>query len=113
ARTLQQRISSSFGGRTPQPVEKFFAALAGEVPNSEAVAAILDEPSPIQCVTQDVSLLAFLGAFDEAIARAGECLDDGDPYALQLNMIPELDPVRDDPRFRAILARMNLPVEDA
>ncbi len=49
-----------------------------------------------------------LGEYDEAIARLGETIDDRDSMIVPIKTYPFLDPLRSDPRFDALIRKMNL-----
>lgn len=53
--------------------------------------------------------LAIGGEYDAAFAAWGAALDRGDAYVLSLPTIRVFDPVRRDPRFRALLQRSGAP----
>ncbi len=49
-----------------------------------------------------------LGEIDEAFAWMDKAIDDRDHMMTPLKTYPFLDPIRDDPRYHALLNRMNL-----
>ncbi len=49
-----------------------------------------------------------LGETDAALERFDEAIDKRDPIIMPIRTFPFLDPLRDDPRFRALLGKMNL-----
>ncbi len=49
-----------------------------------------------------------LGEYDEAIARLEETIDDRDSMIVPIKTYPFLDPLRSDPRFTALIRKMNL-----
>ena len=51
---------------------------------------------------------ALLGEYERAMDNLEWALDNGDPYATHANRVQFYDPLRDDPRFQAHLAKMNL-----
>ncbi len=52
--------------------------------------------------------LALLGESDLALANLERAFAKGDPYAIHMNRVSLYDPLRDNPRFQALLAKMNL-----
>ena len=55
------------------------------------------------------TIYAWLGERDEAITELGKAVEDRDYFIPRMKIEPFLDPLRDDPRFKEILKRMNLP----
>ena len=58
-------------------------------------------------------IYARAGDVDGAFAVLERGLEDGDPFRFFLGVDPALDPLRDDPRFTAILERSGLPPIDS
>jgi serine/threonine protein kinase len=59
----------------------------------------------------DVALLyAIAGENDHAFEWLDKSLEDLSPHMPYLDAYPELEPLRSDPRFQALLRKMNLPV---
>ncbi len=52
--------------------------------------------------------LALLGEYELALDALEAGFEAGDPYAIQMNKIFVYDPLRDNPRFQAMLKKMNL-----
>ena len=51
-----------------------------------------------------------LGRVDEALDSLGTAYKDRDPLLVMVNSrAPYFDPLRDDPRFQALLRRMHFP----
>jgi hypothetical protein len=49
-----------------------------------------------------------LGEIDEAFAWMDRAIDEIDPMMAPIKSYPFLDPIRSDPRFGALLRKMNL-----
>jgi serine/threonine-protein kinase len=81
-------------------------ALAG---NEEEARAILARPFPRSDPLRRAQVHVALGE----VERALELLEDGirtrSPYLGELNVEPQWDPIREDPRFREILRRVGFP----
>ena len=54
-------------------------------------------------------IYGLLGEKDKAFAELGKALDDRDRSCNEMNVDFYLDPLRDDPRFKELLKRLNLP----
>jgi len=52
--------------------------------------------------------LALLGEYDLALENLEQAFAAGDPYAIHINRMSIYDPLRDNPRFQALLKKMNL-----
>ena len=50
-----------------------------------------------------------LGDFDQAFAWLGKAYEEHDMELICAKLDPRLDPLRSDPRFQALLRRMNFP----
>jgi len=59
--------------------------------------------------TRRASLLAELGEKEAAMARLNEAATKGDSWLFSIKYDPAFDPLRDDPRFKEVLKRLNLP----
>ena len=55
---------------------------------------------------------AQLGAKDQAFFWLEKLCQERSYWAIYLNVVPTLDPLRSDPRFRALLRRVGLPQAD-
>ena len=49
-----------------------------------------------------------LGEYELAMENLEKAFAEGDPLAIYMNQWPMLDPLRENPRFQALLAKMNL-----
>jgi tetratricopeptide (TPR) repeat protein len=52
--------------------------------------------------------LARLGEYELALDNLEKGFTAGDPYAIHMNRVSLYDPLRNDPRFQALLQKMNL-----
>jgi tetratricopeptide (TPR) repeat protein len=59
--------------------------------------------------TRRASILAELGRKDEALAALEQSAADGDWWLFSIKYDPAFDPLRDDPRFQAILKQFDAP----
>jgi TolB-like protein/Tfp pilus assembly protein PilF len=59
--------------------------------------------------TRRASLLAELGEKEAAMARLNEAATKGDSWLFSIKYDPAFDPLRDDPRFKEVLKRLDLP----
>ena len=56
-------------------------------------------------------IYARLGQFDEAFKWLEKCYEERTITMLMIKTIPDLDPIRDDPRYEDLVKRMNFPEE--
>jgi TolB-like protein/tetratricopeptide (TPR) repeat protein len=73
----------------------------------EAMRTLGEVPIPSQPFDVPVAFM-MLGEPDLALERLERNFEAGGPYAPHINRIVLFDPLRDDPRFRAMLEKMNL-----
>ena len=88
-------------------------ALAGRITIEQAVESLVATSREYCYSPGSPAWLARLGALDEAMTMLEDCMEKGDPYAVYMNGLRVFDKMRGMPRFQALLARINLPVEDA
>ena len=72
-----------------------------------AIALINSDQDRISGVVQKALDFALLGEYDLAIQDMEKGLEAGDPYSIWVNQVQLYDPLREDPRFQAILKQLN------
>jgi len=85
----------------------FIAAMQDPLQKDAAVQEIMAH-SPGGLIGKP-SLLAMLGRNELALDELERLFRDHDPYCVFLNVIPAFDPLRQDPRFQALLRQIKLP----
>jgi TolB-like protein len=107
-----QRRAVEMSGGAPQMLGWLGLTLARNGNVAEA-RAILDKLKAIAGRTY-VSPTCFLwihaglGEFDEALVRIEQAIDDRDSFIIPIKTYECLDPLRSDPRFQALVRKMNL-----
>ena len=88
----------------------YATALAGNRGEAQEIFADLEELSMHQYVSSyDMARIHLaLGEMDQAFARLQRAYDQRVPWMAYMKMDPTLDPLRSDPRFQALLRRMDL-----
>jgi hypothetical protein len=95
----------------------FLACICGRAGRRERVEELLEEVERAAAAGYvPPSTFAFgyagLGQWDAAFEWLEQAYEVRDPLIMPIKTYYFLDPVRDDPRYRALLRRMNLPVEE-
>ena len=49
-----------------------------------------------------------LGNFNDALTELEQAYDMKEIFIIELKVVPELDPLRNEPRFKALLKKVNL-----
>lgn len=85
-------------------------ALNGQIDKAEPIIKLLEKDAATSSEASfHLSLaLADMGRNDEAIAYLQKCVDKHDDRAVWIKVEPRFDKLRSDPRFQAILKKMNL-----
>jgi adenylate cyclase len=85
-------------------------ALLGRKAEAQAILAELDAAESTSYVSPVSRAWVYigLGDFDAAFEWLDRAVDDGDPHILHFPSKPAYDPMRQDPRFSALLRRMRL-----
>jgi len=92
-------------GTDPEVSRAFLAALSDPARIPEAIRVFRAGGENLW-VAQS---LALLGQTDEAFAALERAFDEHSLYLPWINSIPDYDGIRSDPRFQALLRRMNFP----
>ena len=106
----EARTSIAMGGRDYRPLTMLASSLAklGRKPEAREILSELERrgaaPSLLGILHLD------LGEKEEAIRLLQEAEQVREAGLAWISIIPDLDPVRSDPRFKQILGRMRLPV---
>jgi len=109
---VYQRRAVELSGGAPQMLGWLGLSLA-QGGNTAEARALLQRLEAIAAKTY-VSPSAFvwtlvgLGEFDEALAQIERAIDDRDALIIPIKTYPCLDPLRSDPRFQALVRKMNL-----
>jgi tetratricopeptide (TPR) repeat protein len=97
---------------SPSSLESYayVAALAGKQDEARLILRRLEELSKSRRISSyDVALIYLaLGDRDTSIRWLERGFTERDPWMIWLRVHPEWDPFRSDPRFQALLAKMNL-----
>lgn len=91
----------------------YVAARLGQLREARRVmdAAPPDRTGRGPALSQGAALVA-IGDIDGAFASLEASIATHVPSAIWMRVAPELDPLRGDPRFAALLARMRMPMQD-
>ena len=86
-------------------------ARSGRRADAEKTIAVMKEVAKTRHVRTYwiAGIYASLGDKDRAFAELEQAFKDRDFFLTRASINPDLDPLRDDPRFRDLLKRMNLP----
>lgn len=97
----------------PDPLQRdstlaLAAFSAGDKAEAEAAVQRLIRNAPTTYAVQIAMAMAWMGRHDEAFHWLDRSVELHDPGLMDIRHLPELDSVRQDPRYVQILARMNL-----
>ncbi len=83
--------------------------LAGRREEADKILRDLDDATKRRGSFWMASIHVALGQKDEAFNWLEKAYEERRPQLISLRIRPELDPIRDDPRFQDLLRRMNFP----
>jgi hypothetical protein len=83
-------------------------ALENPALKAHAVEMIQQWPDVYDGAMDRAFFFALLGEYELALDNLEKAFAAGDPYAIHMNRVPLYDPLRGNPRFQALLAKMNL-----
>lgn len=88
-------------------------ARSGRRREAEESIAKLREIEKTQYVVRSfiASIYGALGEKDQAFAEFDKALEEREPWLKWINAEPMMGPLRNDPRFKEVLKRLNLPIE--
>jgi len=109
ARLLSAELASLLGDRFDQTADRaVIDAMENPALKSHAVE-LIKKSLLMRDGSQGRALFyALLGENDLAMDNLEKAFRAGDPYAIHMNRMSVYDPLRDNPRFQALLAKMNL-----
>jgi len=107
----QQALKSSPDDPALLTLLGYAEARAGKKSEFLSQKTKLDEMQHRRYVSPFMLALFYTGAGDkdQAFAELNKAFDIHDPQVIWLNIDPQFDPIRDDPRFRQLLQRLNMP----
>jgi eukaryotic-like serine/threonine-protein kinase len=108
--SFRQTLNSSGGRSIPLSEIAAAEAAAGRPEEARKLLAELESPSADPRALSELVAFVYgqLGDFDSAFARLDKALDARPPRLLWLKVDPRAKPLRSDPRFAALLARLEL-----
>ena len=83
-------------------------ALEDPALTAQAVALIQESPDYPDGASGKAQIYMLLGEHELALRSLESAFEAGDPYAIHMNRFEYYDPIRNQPRFRALLEKMNL-----
>ena len=89
--------------------EALVAARTGDAAQADKLASELWEKFGTAFCYQQAQIDAQLGQKEQAFAQLNTALASRDPGLIYLKLDPFLDPIRGDPRFAALLKKLNFP----
>ncbi len=111
------RSAADLSGRAPQALGYLglCEALAGNAGGARTVLAELHERAALSYVPPSAVAWTMLGLgdIDGTFEWLGRAVEVRDPWIIPIRTHPVFDPLRPDPRFQALLRRMNLADEGA
>jgi serine/threonine-protein kinase len=89
--------------------EALVAARGGDRPRAERLLADMKKEFGAVAYYQYAQVRAQLGEKDEVFAELGNAFATSDPGLINLKVDPFLDPIRGDPRYDALVRKLNFP----
>jgi tetratricopeptide (TPR) repeat protein len=86
----------------------FIDAMENPALRAKTVELVLAESKFENGVNGKARMLMFLGEPEPAMDHLEMAMEIGDPYAVHWNRVSVFDPLRDNPRFQALLKKMNI-----
>ena len=102
----RRAVELTEGSPVMKPVLAWTLARAGRVTESRGLLAEIEEAGGYASPYQLATVLAALGDRDAALEALARAADTRDPWVTLLRVDPMLDPLRDDPRLAALVARI-------
>ncbi|HUF27067.1 MAG TPA: protein kinase [Gemmatimonadaceae bacterium] len=106
----EMRLVLSGAGFSENGLLAYVLARAGRRVEAERIATELVARTAQEYVSPTMIALAFLGLddHDAAFRWLNRAVDEFEKHSIEINMDPIFAPLRDDPRYRQLLSRMNL-----
>ena len=102
------RKSFSIANRDPAADLAVIDALENPALRANAVALVLKDNQTAYGTMGKARMLMFLGEAELALDSLEQGFELGDPYAVHMKRMDIYDPLRDNPRFQALLTKMNM-----
>jgi tetratricopeptide (TPR) repeat protein len=105
---------AEFGAMSPDSIfraagEAIVAARSGDRAGAERIIGRMKEQFGAEANYQYAQIRAQMGQKDQAFAELDNALATKDPGLINLEVDPFLDPIRGDPRYAALVGKLNFP----